>query len=335
MTTTLTSHELRITRVFEAPRELLWKAWTEPWRMMRWWGPKVFTAPSIKIDLRVGGENLQCMRSPDGQDIWGKGVYREIVEPERIVVTDTFVDEYGNVVPASYYGFKENSVLDMLVTITFKDLDGNTELTLQHSGIDVFDETDRKNMVQGWNESLDKLDAFLANAALTSIVGEPGTRDIVVSRIFDAPRETVFRLMNDSLYIPKWWGPRRLTTTIDKMDFRNGGFWRFVQHDADGNEYAFHGEYYEIVRPERVDMTFEFEGMPGKVSFESISFEELNGKTLVSEKSVFETVEDRDEMLATGAEEGSIESMDRIAELLENPTENAMVCDELECFVET
>ncbi|HME55858.1 MAG TPA: SRPBCC family protein [Candidatus Lokiarchaeia archaeon] len=157
----------------------------------------------------------------------------------------------------------------------------------------------------------------------------------MVSRIFDAPRETVFRLMNDSLYIPKWWGPRRLTTTIDKMDFRNGGFWRFVQHDADGNEYAFHGEYYEIVRPERVDMTFEFEGMPGKVSFESISFEELNGKTLVSEKSVFETVEDRDEMLATGAEEGSIESMDRIAELLENPTENAMVCDELECFVET
>jgi uncharacterized protein YndB with AHSA1/START domain len=141
--------------------------------------------------------------------------------------------------------------------------------------------------------------------------------------------------MNDPLYIPKWWGPRRLTTNIEWMQFRAGGFWRFVQHDAEGNEFAFHGEYYEIIRPERVDLTFEYEGMPGKVLFESISYEDVDGKTLVTEKSVFETVEDRDGMLATGAEEGSIESSDRIADLLASPEVKSLGCDELECVIIT
>ena len=71
--------ELTITRIFDAPRELVWKAWTEPGRMMRWWGPKGFTSPVCKIDLRVGGEYLNAMRSPEGQEFWSKGVYREIV----------------------------------------------------------------------------------------------------------------------------------------------------------------------------------------------------------------------------------------------------------------
>jgi uncharacterized protein YndB with AHSA1/START domain len=98
--------------VFDAPRELVWKAWTDPERMQRWWGPKHFTAPVWKIDLRAGGVYLYCMRSPEGQDYWSTGVYREIVDPERIVCTDSFADEKGNPVPASHYGMGEDWPLE-------------------------------------------------------------------------------------------------------------------------------------------------------------------------------------------------------------------------------
>jgi uncharacterized protein YndB with AHSA1/START domain len=96
--------ELFITRIFDAPRERVWKAWTEPELMKRWWGPKGFTTPYCEIDLRVGGKFLYCMRSPEGKDYWSTGVYREIVRLERIVCTDSFADEKGNVVPATQYG---------------------------------------------------------------------------------------------------------------------------------------------------------------------------------------------------------------------------------------
>jgi uncharacterized protein YndB with AHSA1/START domain len=149
--------ELTITRVFDAPRELVWKAWTEPERVKRWWGPKGFTSPVIKIDLRVGGEYLSCMRSPEGQDFWGKGIFREIVVPERLVMTDSFADKEGNTVPASYYGMSGDWPLEMLVTVMFEEQEGKTKLTLKHSGIEGISATDRDNMEQGWSQSFDKL----------------------------------------------------------------------------------------------------------------------------------------------------------------------------------
>ena len=155
--------ELSITRVFDAPRKSVWKAWTEPERMMRWWGPKDFTTPVCKIDLRVGGEYLYDMRSPDGKDFWGKGVYREIVEPERLVMTDSFADEKGNPVPGSYYGMSPGWPAELLVTVSFEEDDGKTRMTLKHSGITGISDTDYENMRQGWMESFDKLAGYLAN----------------------------------------------------------------------------------------------------------------------------------------------------------------------------
>ncbi len=147
--------ELIITRIFDAPRELVWRAWTDAEHMKRWWGPKVFTAPFIKIDLRVGGEYLFCMRSPEGKDYWSKGVYREIVPLERIVSTDSFADERGNVVPATYYGLSPDFPLELLVTVTFEEIKGKTKMTLKHVGIPSGE--DRDNTQVGWNESFDKL----------------------------------------------------------------------------------------------------------------------------------------------------------------------------------
>jgi len=149
------SREITITRVFDAPRELIWKAWTEPEEFMRWWGPKGFTSPACKIDLRVGGVYLACMRSPEGQDFWSTGTYREIVVPERIVYTDSFADAEGNVVPATHYGMGADIPLELLVTVTLEPYEGKTKLTLRHAGLPAGEMSDLTSA--GWNESFDKL----------------------------------------------------------------------------------------------------------------------------------------------------------------------------------
>ncbi len=161
-TTEAEEQALVITRVFDAPREAVFKAWSEPERMMRWWGPRGFTTPVCKIDFRVGGKFLNCMRSPDGKDYWSTGVYQEIVEPERIVCTDSFADSEGNVVPASHYGMAGDFPMEMLVTVTFEDQDGKTKMMLRHVGLPAGENRDGAN--QGWNESFDKLAEEVAKA---------------------------------------------------------------------------------------------------------------------------------------------------------------------------
>jgi uncharacterized protein YndB with AHSA1/START domain len=149
----------------------------------------------------------------------------------------------------------------------------------------------------------------------------PSDRTIILTRIFDVPRKFVFKVYTDPNLIPQWWGPASLATTVDKMDVRTGGVWKFVQYGPEGNRYVFNGVYREIIRPERIVNTFEFGGMPGRVLVEIKTFEELpGGKTKLSVSSVFETVGDRDDMLESGMEHGSIESMERFAALLKEKT---------------
>lgn len=152
-----------------------------------------------------------------------------------------------------------------------------------------------------------------SNSTLTM----PSDREIVMTRVFDAPRELVFKAYTDPNLIPQWWGLRTNTTTVDKMDVKPGGAWRFVQRDADGNEDGFRGEYQEIVPPERLVNTFEWEGMPGHIIVDSAIFEALpDGKTKLTITSRFASVEDRDGMLQSGMESGANETWDRLAELL-------------------
>jgi uncharacterized protein YndB with AHSA1/START domain len=146
---------------------------------------------------------------------------------------------------------------------------------------------------------------------------KPSPREIVMTRVFDAPRELVFKAYTDPEQVPHWWGQRGSTTIVDQMDVRPGGAWRYIQREANGEEYAFRGEFREIVPPERLVSTFEFEGMPGHVVVDTATFEEHDGKTTVTVTSLFDTVEDRDGMLESGMETGANESWDRLAELLE------------------
>jgi uncharacterized protein YndB with AHSA1/START domain len=152
-----TERELVITRDFDAPRELVWKAWTEPEHFKSWMGPKGFTTPVCKIDLRVGGEYLYSMRSPEGQDFWSKGVFREIVPPERLVMTASRADKEGNIVP----GMSGDWPLETQITVTFEEHNGKTKLTLKHAGMPAGKNRDMAGA--GWSESFDKLAEYLAN----------------------------------------------------------------------------------------------------------------------------------------------------------------------------
>jgi len=147
--------KVEITRVFDAPRELVWKAWTDPQHFMRWWGPREYTCPVCEMDFRIGGKYLYCMRSPEGNDYWGTGVFREIIPGERLVFTDSFADEQGRVVPATHYGMGADFPVEMLVIVTFEDLGGKTKLTLEHIGVPAGPQSEGTQ--QGWSESFDKL----------------------------------------------------------------------------------------------------------------------------------------------------------------------------------
>src|SRR5574341_96681 len=244
--------ELTITRVYDASREQVWKAWTDPEEVKTWWGPKYFTAPHIRIDFRVGGRFVYCMRGsgPDGtvKDFWNTGEHREIVPMEKIVTTMSFADEQGNPVPASHYGMPGEWPAELIVAVVFEDIKGGkTRITVREAGI-----PGEMNELAGlgWNQQLDKLAEILTpKTALTRITAEPGKQEFVITCVFDAPRELVFKAYTDPNRRPQWWGPKRFTSTVERMDVRPGGSWRIVQRDPAGNEYAFHGVYHEVRSP--------------------------------------------------------------------------------------
>ncbi len=140
--------------------------------------------------------------------------------------------------------------------------------------------------------------------------------ELQMTRLFDAPRELVYRAYTDPQAVPQWWGLRSNTTTVDHMDVRPGGTWRYVQTDGQGGEYAFNGEYLEVVPNERLVNTFEFEMMPGHVVTDSVVFEEVDGNTRVTVTSRFTSPEDLNGMVESGMEAGANESWDRLAEYL-------------------
>jgi uncharacterized protein YndB with AHSA1/START domain len=150
----------------------------------------------------------------------------------------------------------------------------------------------------------------------TKVTAQPGTHEILITREFDAPRDLVFKVYTDPEMMLRWLGPRNMKMEIDTVEVKPGGFWRYIHHDEEGNAYGFRGVYHDVTAPDRVIGTFEFEGMPGHVSLETATFEDRGDKTLVTVKSVFQSVEDRDGMIQSGMEGGLRESYERLDELL-------------------
>jgi uncharacterized protein YndB with AHSA1/START domain len=153
-----------LARTFDAPRELVWKAFTEADRLAKWWGPKGFTVRVSKMDLRPGGTYHYCLRAPDGSDMWGRMAFREIARPGRLVWVNSFSDEKGGV--ARHPGH-EAWPLELLTTLTLEEKGGKTTVRIEwmpigasESELRTFDEN-RPSMTMGWSGSLDQLDAVL------------------------------------------------------------------------------------------------------------------------------------------------------------------------------
>jgi len=154
--TSVEGRVLVMARVFDAPRERVFEAFTAPERVAQWWGPKGWTLPVCEMEFRPGGAWLYCMRSPDGQESWGKSVYREIVEPERIELTDSFVDESGAAVEGM-------PVMD--AALEFAERDGRTKLTsrTQFASVKDLEAVMDMGVVQGLTETWDRLEEYLGN----------------------------------------------------------------------------------------------------------------------------------------------------------------------------
>lgn len=149
-------------------------------------------------------------------------------------------------------------------------------------------------------------------------VTTPSDREIVMTRVFDAPRHLVFEAHTSCEHLSHWWGPRGYEIASCEMDFRPGGKWRILHRTPDGvEEHGFRGEYREIVPPERLVWTFEYEGFPGNISVETLTLEEHDGKTTLTVTSVFDSVEARDAMLQSGMEKGAAETWERLSEYLQ------------------
>ena len=167
MTQTATS-EFVMSRVFDAPRELVWKCFTDPKHMQQWWGPKGVTVVKSEMDLRPGGKYLYGMKTPDGSVMWGRMVYREIAPPEKLVFINSFSDENGGV---TQHPMAPTWPRELLSVFTFEEQpDGKTKFTLNWSPYNATEE-ERKtfdaghaSMTQGWSGTLEGLEAYLPKA---------------------------------------------------------------------------------------------------------------------------------------------------------------------------
>ena len=167
-----TDQKIIITRIFDASRDLVWKAWTRPELIKEWWGPQDFTAPLIQIDFRDDGKYLYCMHGPKGtefdRDFWSAGIFKEIVPMKKIVSTDFFSDEHGNKVDPTFYGMSPEYPKEATVIVRFADVLGDhTKLTIEYprpKSNAAFEAMKNSGMEMGWNQSFDKLEKTLSSS---------------------------------------------------------------------------------------------------------------------------------------------------------------------------
>jgi uncharacterized protein YndB with AHSA1/START domain len=318
-TETQSDRNFAIARIFNAPRELVFKAWTEPKHIEQWWGPKGFTTRVTELDLRPGGQSRYVMVSSDGMEYPIKGVFREIVPPERIVTSDEFDEGFDQVVNADL-------PQGIVMTAVFEDLDGKTKLTLQitHASAGERRKHEEMGVVAGWNSSFDCLDEFLAKQVEHQQHGIkvtlPSDREIVVTRVFNAPRQLVFEAWTQPEHVKRWFGGcGNMTMTVCDIDLRVGGTWRYVLHDSsNGTDHGFSGEYREIVPPERLVSTERYEPVPNSDHLNTLTLTEQDGKTTLHIHIQHQSMEQRDGHLQSGMEVGLRETLNRLEKLLQS-----------------
>jgi uncharacterized protein YndB with AHSA1/START domain len=307
MDETTNSTDFVYTRTFDAPRDLVWKAWSEPDRLARWWGPKGFTMRTYSLDFRPGG-HFHYLMTTGGNEMWGKFFYREIEEPGKIVWVNCFSDAEGNITRAP---FSDLCPLEMLNIMTLTEDNGKTILSLRGRPINASEaevawyQSIHDGMTAGFGATFDQLDAYLDEA----------DREFVISRVFDAPRELVWKAWTEPEHLIQWWGPKGFTNTFHERDFRPGGVWRFMMHGPDGTDYPNKVIFTEIVPRERIASDHGDDGENFPMFQACTTFMDLGGKTRVTHRLLLPTAEAR-HAAASYAIEGGNQTMERLAEHL-------------------
>jgi uncharacterized protein YndB with AHSA1/START domain len=285
---TAAGRELVLTRTFDAPRGLVFRAWTDPSQLARWWGPRGFTNPVCEIDPKSGGALRIDMKGPDGTVYPMKGVYREVVEPERIVFSSTAMeDEDGR--PA----------FEILNTVTFDERDGRTTLTLRAVVVVLAASPEAAaavaGMEEGWSQSLDRLAAELS---ATAVVDDPDGAEFVITRVFDAPRDLVFRAWTDPGRLAHWFGPRGFTTASTALDLRPGGVFHHSMTSPDGRVMWGRWVFRDIDPPGRLVFVASFSDESGGIArspfsadwplevLSALTFTEHEGRTTLTMRGV-------------------------------------------------
>ena len=306
-----------IARTFDAPRDLVFKAWTEPERMKHWWGPKGFTSPACKLDLRPGGMMHYCMRSPDGREMWGKFAYREVVVPERLVYINSFSDAEGGL---TRHPMSPTWPLELLTTATFEEHSGKTTLTIRWGLLPSATEPERKtfneghsSMQQGWTGTLDQLTAYLEKATQENW-------DLVLTREFEVSRELVFETWTDAALVAQWWGPHGFTNPVCEWAAQPGGAIRIDMRSPEGTVYPMTGVFQEIVEPERLSFTsvaLDGEGQPLFEILNTVTLTGQGGRTTQTLRARVGKATAAGAPHLEGMEEGWSQSLERLNALLE------------------
>jgi uncharacterized protein YndB with AHSA1/START domain len=287
--------EIELTRTFDAPREYVFEAWTSCEHVSQWWGRRGSTLSVCEMDFRVGGAWRFVELGADGEEAPFRGEYKTIDRPNSFSYTFIY-----DVAP-----FDEHPSLE---TITLTESNGKTLLTNRV----VFDSKESRDamlqsgMEGGANETMDRLEEYL---------GAMGDREVVIERVFDAPRELVFDAWTSPEAIAQWFGPNGITTTTSAMDFRAGGTWRFVMRDSNGTEYQNIVKYIEIKRPER--LVYDHGSPEEPDMFRVFATFAAQGKgTKLTMRSVFRRAAAYEAALGYGAIEGGQQTLARLAEYL-------------------
>lgn len=233
--------EIAATRVFDAPRDLVFDAWTSPEHVAQWWGPNGFTTTTQSMDVRPGGDWIFIMHGPDGTDYKNHIVYREVVRPERLV--------YDHVSGPLFHA-----------TVLFEAEGDKTRIRMQM----LFETAELRNQVaekfgavQGLEQTLNHLGEHVVKLAAEH------ADDFVISREFDAPRDLVFKAYTEPERLAQWWGPKGFKVKVANVDLRPGGMFHYGMVGPDGSEMWGKFIYREIVPPERLIFIVSFSDESG------------------------------------------------------------------------
>lgn len=289
----LSETRLEVSRIIQAERKKVFEAWIQPELMKKWFCPQELVVADVIAEARIGGKYRIVMKDEIRDKTFTTfGTYKEIIPHQKLVFT---------------WEWEEPDQAGSLVTVTFKDKKGGTEVTVLHERF--MDMAGEKGHKEGWTSALENLAKNI----------EIGDREIVISRVLDAPRERVFEAMTDPKQVIRWWGPNGFTTTIHEMDVRPGGVWRHTMHGPDGTDYPNKSIFLEIVKPERI--VYQHAGgikERGGACFKGIwTFEDQGGKTKVTLRLTFASSEERDHTVKEyQAIEGGKQTLARLAEHL-------------------